>query len=363
MREYESGCGIDARGAAMTNNERRLVLHVGPHKTASTYIQENLKRSCSSLAKQGWLYSDVGKKAFEAGHHDLAHNPDTYLAADAPHRRKLQGLGERAARKGANVVFSAEGLCRWEPPRFATLAGILGFQAYEIAYVIRDPLDLFPSFWGEEVKQGRWAGFAERFAREFSDPVRSRIFNPLHDLLPFLPRPQAPQRARVHAIPYDLLRSRELDIFEHFVSQVLGVEGVSAAHRKQANVKYPVELTEFLRVLNLLHGQGETNIGSDLRLRFTASVSPAEQRELAQLVRKNAQNARRVITVPGDATFMRAIQNQLRNRLQESWTLAPPQDAPLYREEPRKFVYYETYLLATNPAVRKAADDMLVRLS
>ena len=53
--------------------KKRILLHVGLHKTASTYIQKSLAQSLQSLRKQGWnypIYSD-GKRKGMTNHSNL----------------------------------------------------------------------------------------------------------------------------------------------------------------------------------------------------------------------------------------------------------------------------------------------------
>ncbi|KZX98101.1 MULTISPECIES: hypothetical protein [unclassified Sulfitobacter] len=341
----------------MTTASRRLVLHIGPHKTASSYIQVNLKKGGRVLGNGGWLYPSEGTESLGA-HHHLAHNANEYLPAQAPYRNVLKTLGETARAKGQSIVLSAEGFCRWKPANFDVLSGLLGFDTYELVYVVRDPLDVFPSFWAEEVKQGRSMGLAERFAGEFADPMKSRLLNPMRDLNPLLAR----DRAQIHAVPYDILKRRDIDIFENLTGAILDLQGFPARHAKPVNVKYPIELTEFLRLMTLIHGRGQPNIGSDLRLKFTQLVSVEEQRELQTLVRKHAHNARRVITVPGDSTLRLGVENILKARLKDNWSIDVGKDEPLFSADPRKFVHYDAYLLSTAEPVRQAAEAMVQRL-
>jgi len=341
----------------MTTTPPRLALHVGPHKTASSYIQANFHAATDALKQRGWLYPDVGTEG-QMAHHHLAHNANLYLEEQAPHKQELKALGETARSNGQNIVLSAEGFCRWQPANFAGLARILGFDTYDLIYVIRDPLDLFSSLWAEEVKQGRSMGFADRFAREFANPTGSRILNPVHDLNPFVAR----KNVRVHAVPYDILKKREIDIFEHIATDILGLDGFVAQHVKPVNVKYSIELTEFLRLMTLMHACGEPHIGSELRLLFTSLISKQEQADLRQLVLDHAMHARRVIQVPGNAVYRTMIQRALKNKLKDVWSLDLDEDEALFSDDMRRFIYYDDYLLSKVDAVREAAEDVLQRL-
>lgn len=334
------------------------MLHVGPHKTASSYIQVNLDKARRDLAKQGWCYPLVGTAGLNA-HHDLAHNAWEFLPNQAPHRDVLEKLGEAARADANNILLSAEGFCRWKPADFDRLADILGFECYELVYVVRDQLDLFPSLWAEEVKQGRSLGFADRFAAEFADPMGSRFFNPMRDLNPLLSR----ERARVRTVPYDSLKRLGIDIFEHLTAAIMELDGVSARHVQPVNVKYPIELTEFLRLMTLIHGEGQPNIGSDLRLRFTDRVPVVRQRELRTLIQENAAHARRVITVPGDSIFRTRVEQTLKARLKDNWSIEIGENEPIFSPEPRKFVYYDAYLLSLTDPVRQAAEAMVQQLT
>lgn len=342
----------------MTSTSRRLVIHIGPHKTASSYIQVNLQRARDDLASKGWLYPSEATDGMGA-HHHLAHNADQYLPDTAPYRPLLEKLGQSARANGDNIVLSAEGFCRMAPANFDVLADILGFDGYELVYVVRDQLDLFPSLWAEEVKQGRSLGLADRFAQEIADPFNSRIFNPMCDLNLLLARP----RARVRVVPFDSLRRREIDIFEHMTGDILELRDFSAHHVKPVNVKFPIELTEFLRLMTLIHGQGQPNIGSDLRLRFTNRVALEEQLEKRKLLLDNAAHARRVIRVPGDSFLWTRIEQNLKVSLKDHWSIELGEDEPLFSSELRRFVYYDSYLLSMTPIVRQAAEAMVERLT
>ncbi|MGS7457465.1 hypothetical protein, partial [Mycobacterium tuberculosis] len=55
-----------------------FVLHVGPHKTATTWLQRNFHHNAGALEKAGWLYPQTGERVAVA-HHDLSDNQKEIL--------------------------------------------------------------------------------------------------------------------------------------------------------------------------------------------------------------------------------------------------------------------------------------------
>jgi len=137
------------------------------------------------------------------------------------------------------------------------------------------------------------------------------------------------------------------------------VTGVTARNVKTVNAKHPIEVTEFLRLMTLIHGCGAPNIGSDLRLRFTASSTKRELKDLRYLVKDNARHARRVITVPENVGFRLRVEKLMTARLLENWSIDLEEDEQLFSSKERRFVYYDAYLLSTTDPVRQAADATL----
>jgi hypothetical protein len=86
-----------SREPSLTASTRRLVLHVGIHKTASTYIQHRFKRNQAFLRQRGFLYPKR-----RCDHLRLV----KALVRDNP--RPWRKLLQRAARLGATPLVSAE---------------------------------------------------------------------------------------------------------------------------------------------------------------------------------------------------------------------------------------------------------------
>ena len=65
-------------------NGLRLVMHIGPPKTATSYLQQQFVALRGDLAKRGWLFPETGS-AGNGAHHHLAYFAAKFLDADGVH--------------------------------------------------------------------------------------------------------------------------------------------------------------------------------------------------------------------------------------------------------------------------------------
>jgi hypothetical protein len=333
-----------------------LALHIGPHKTATSYIQRNFDLNGKALLKAGWLYPGVGTLDRKA-HHDLARNWDIYLQPDGASFDALSALPRSLGRGVRNMVFSAEGFCRWTPERFRRLAEVLRDDELHLVYVVRDPLDIFYSYWAEEVKQGYSVSLPVRFTENFNDPFRSRLLNPQIDLSRYLKI----ENVRLHVVLFDELKRTKRDIFEYVAIEVLNIAGVTVQSTRRANQSYPVELTEFLRMLTARKAQGTRQIGSDLRNAFLATSTAEERHDISNAVYARAPDAMRAINVPRQSNYMRTLERQLRRRFSACFAPAEPQGS-LFGEEPALLRYYDEHQLLRDPEIVDLLDEYEQRI-
>ncbi len=336
-----------------------LVMHIGPHKTATTYIQHNFREAEDRLATKGWVYPALGAEGLP-GHHDLAHNPQRYISGDGNQTEALRTLATQTREEGKNLVVSAEGFCRWGAPRINGFADVTKAEHLDLIYVIRDPLDVFFSYWSEEVKQGYSTSLAERFTENFQDPFSSRLLNPMVDL----GKLKSFEKTRLHAVPFELLRARGIDIYEHICETVLGLPDETAASSKAKNISFPVELTEFLRLMTLIEGEGVRRLpnGSDLRLRFMRQSTAGERNELVDLVRTAGADARREIRFPQGLFLKRRLARLVAKGLEENWTIKPTEDQLFKHDEEKTYIHYSACRLTQIPSILEAAQTILDRL-
>ncbi len=338
----------------------RLVLHVGPHKTATTYIQNNLAAYRDTLDQAGWLYPDnIGiMDGVPEAHHDLAYRAETYFWPGRDNHHQMTGLAAKVRATGKNLLLSAEGFSMWALSQYLRLADILGFPKVEVVYALRDPVALLHSYWAEEVKQGMTASFPDRIAGVTLDPLRSRLLNPLFDLNPLI----GCDRITLRLIPFEILKSTQTDIFSHLCDSVLGLGPLPSRMTGLVNQGFPIEQTELLRMLTLIHGQGQSQVGPDLRMRFIRKTTPAERAAWNARIHDAAGDALRAVALPADAFFRIAIESRVIARA-GTFTTLPVQDGDLFHRTARSLPYYDDYLFWNNPVVKPLAQAILTRLS
>ena len=139
----------------------RVFLHVGAHKTATSYLQAMFHNNRDLLARHGIIYPDIGPNN---AHHVLAAPwlampdiPDSFFALTGREGRWNRLVQQYASGPGT-VFLSAENFTRVRPDRvdMAQLAAHLGaFEEVRIVYTMREQADLVQSLWMEVAKSVR----------------------------------------------------------------------------------------------------------------------------------------------------------------------------------------------------------------
>jgi len=138
---------------------RRLVLHVGPSKTASTTIQQYL--STYTNAETALTYPKWGWTRPDNGHHNLAYQ----LRNDARYVASLGGLNNlrQDLEKGRQLFLSSEDFPIYPPNLEALQVAAKEFgYTFEVLFFVRDPIARLNSMYTQQIKT-----FVE--TRRFSD--------------------------------------------------------------------------------------------------------------------------------------------------------------------------------------------------
>lgn len=258
----------------MRSEGRRVVLHVGPHKTGTTAIQDALHRNRETLARAGWHYPEIGFT--QQGHHRLA---QALLRHGQPEAEQM--LAELAALDG-DIVLSSENFSRLPLQPLKRLAEGLRPRQVTVVCYQRNFLDLAYSWWQERVKHGDRADLMSFLFEIAASPRKPHLFAP-RMLLGRLA--EAFGRESVSVFLYDPIRAGK-GIVAHFMEEVLGVDRSAWPEPGgQPNRSLRPAMAEVLRMLNRTAGRDPARqLLSDPRMRSLRDLMATQEHRYLRIV-------------------------------------------------------------------------------
>jgi hypothetical protein len=229
---------------------KRLVLHVGPPKTASSYLQYRLFSARADLAAQSFEYPQFG--LFGKMHSRIVEH--LLGNAEAAGGMTDGELSDRLA-TFSNVVLSCEAFSYLNPEQLRRLRSVLKGFSIEVVFYYRSLVHLLPSHWQEYVKQGVDATFTE-YLSDFAEWTNTLGLRPddLEGQLAKLANVFGNDSLRI--ICFDNVIEQRLDIFEHFWASVLGLAPPvprAVANPSALNASAAPESIDLLRNINELY--------------------------------------------------------------------------------------------------------------
>ena len=128
-----------------------FVIHVGPHKTGTTYLQLSFKANRPALQQRGILYPAVWD--YTAG--NPSHLPLAQKLKAGDRDGLAQDFATLLASGAKQVLISAEDLSNLEIPALQLLQSLVAGSAVKIVFYVRRWSELLPSSWQESIKQGQ----------------------------------------------------------------------------------------------------------------------------------------------------------------------------------------------------------------
>lgn len=223
----------------------RVVLHVGPHKTGSTALQEAFAMNATHLRACGVLYPETGRSG--SAHQNVARG--CWTDGDPV----LDVLRDEIA--DARMVFlSSELFSALDLKGLRRLAGLFGDAPVEIVYVLRRLPLLLQSHWRELIKHGQPLTFPD-----YLDLARDIAPHP--QLAAPMPAAQLGRLEQVFGseglrlIVYDARRTDRARYGVDFIDDALGLGQIAARFEtSEFNLTAPGWQVELGRHLNILAG-------------------------------------------------------------------------------------------------------------
>jgi hypothetical protein len=228
--------------------KRSLVLHVGPHKTGSTYLQHRLLNNRAILASHGWDYPEFGLTQF------AQHRIYQWLMGNAAAAGDVTeaGVVDMLSRSD-RIILSSEDFVYLPADRLRRLHALMPDMDVQIVYFVRSSVYLWPSHWQELVRWGRddtlleylgsFAGWTKTF--------EASSMNPIVHLTKFA---DIFGKHALRLICYDNIAQDDGDIFDFFWTHVLGLSDVTPpGSARIIHPSQPLHMIEMLRSLNQLY--------------------------------------------------------------------------------------------------------------
>lgn len=234
---------------------KRIILHIGPHKTGSTYIQKTLYQNRNLLLKNNILYPD--EWIVQYGHHEAAELEN----ADAV----IEGIKEKISSKGVrNIILSSENFDRWSQNDVESFVKNLNIDL-TIVYFYRDPLSKLYSHWQEEVKFGSSSNYSEYLLEQLLDPINSIVLNPSKTLKNWA---NVLGEENIEIFDYDELLTIKADICRTMLHKLFGTDCGLDFTNDHENKSFDRIDAEILRYINAIDISKGHNPSLDIRVAY-----------------------------------------------------------------------------------------------
>jgi len=223
------------------------IIHVGPHKNGTTYLQHCLAASRASLLESGIYYPSE----MISPNNKVMHIP-LYYAAKKNEMAKEAKVFETINAAGHKIiVLSCEHFIRLNESSLQSLRDSIGKATFEIVYYVRRWSDRIPSLWNQSLRQGGHL------------PLPSYCMQLLHSdkpnedfdyTLSWKKLSNVFGKESLRLVPYSELMDAKVDIFSAFCSDILGVTDIPQPPRAGTSVyaSLPFAESEVVRALNSL---------------------------------------------------------------------------------------------------------------
>lgn len=222
----------------------KLIIHIGPHKTGSSYLQRELFNNAGTLSATGVVYpiNEWIKGGF--GHAGLIdfnriREVGTFL-------RSL--IASNPSTK--TVVLSSENFDRLSVEQVQELACDIKFDVEVIYYARRFDKTLYAN-WQEDVKFGLTNSLSYYLLLHISRPFRSKIINHCTVLDIWS---ACFGKDSIKIVDYDDLIEKNVDIYKHFEESILSIQSsyVHGQGFSKENISLDVAHAEILRHMHIM---------------------------------------------------------------------------------------------------------------
>ena len=265
----------------------RYLIHVGPHKTGTTYLQFRFHAARQYLRERGIAYPAV----WSASEHLPSHQKLMIGLRDGKLAELSAQFREIVDSDVECVLISSEGINLLEQAAIDTLKSLIGDAPGTVIFYCRRWSELLPSLWQETVKHGRDDTLPEFLAANLNDPYDSRAINFAHAIERYI---NAFGRNNIRLVSYSNLSDSGTDLAEHFFATFLPrqqavLDQAPPLANARPNQSFPLIDTEVIRALNSLHMMRGGERSPELRVWYTQRSRTLGTAELTAAIEANIQ--------------------------------------------------------------------------
>ncbi len=225
-----------------------FVVHLGPHKTGTTYIQARLAQNAARFQAQG-IHVPL----------EWADSPTNPSHTGLAKRLNAGGLPELEAslRNFRNspchcMVMSSEAVLEKSDDALSLLRTLLGDDPFTIVYYVRRWSELLYSAWHEATVHGGTRTLLENAVQVLRRPDRSHLVNLDLQMARMV---RAFGASTIKLVSYNEVLANQKDIFNHFANHFLGAPAALPPAEARTNESFTPAEAELVRVINHLHQQ------------------------------------------------------------------------------------------------------------
>ena len=310
----------------------RYVVHIGPHKTGSTYLQTRFIQLRPRLKSSGVIHPAIWQEDGEVSHVGLFRR----LRARDPRLTPEFAVLNRSSYEF--VVLSSEDLIDLTTDQVGQLATLLDGRPVDIVFYCRRWSELLISGWAEKVKHGEVLPLPEYLAEAAINPFSSEVLNFRLRLDRFA---GVFGRDCLHLVSYNHLGEQDYDLFEHFARRFLGQHELPALPPERLNTSLDAVDTETIRILQVLHRSRAGAADMRLAAEYLRSRHLPDARAVNDAMRHDLRCAYLDEDGPGFASLHRELFGEYGDRL-----VAPRPEGVLFKPKATSLPFVgQDYLL------------------
>jgi len=321
------------------------VVHVGPHKTGSSYLQWSFLKYRSELLARGICYPDEwGTTNAHFGLVDRLRAGNVVQLAAEFGRLSRAGYG--------TILLSAEDLSGLNGEQIRRFKDLLQGAQVDIVFYCRRWSEILFSIWREFVKQGQVETFPEFLARSMLNPLAPISAANIGIVLGRFA--EVFGAACLKLVSFNDVLERQEDLFVHFCRRFLKWDAAPFPDIGLINESLDALDTELIRRLNLI--QGVPVRGSKPYTRFTQMRGLVPGEAVAAAMRQSL----RTLVIDDSTPLFAGIHNGLMATYGAN--LVAPHHNRLFRPQSRRIQYVgEDYLM--REGILQAINEIYRRLT